>query len=157
MSDKLVPNKGHFTPGHTKLGGRKKTVTKARELVTKYGDPLTWMLRLLRDGVYDAVVIDPVTGKKTKVPTVAPLELLLDCAKSCVGFCHARLSATQLTGADEGPVQSVSLDMTELLKDPELCRQAQNVAIALAESTLDPAPGKDMVVCEVDFVEPSKE
>src|SRR5580700_9780166 len=119
MSNKVVPNKGQFTPGHAKLGGRKKTVTRARDLVTKYGDPLVWMLRLLKEGVYDAVVIDQVTGKKSKVSTVASLELMLDCAKSCVGFVHPRLSASQLSGPDDGPIQSVSLDMTELLKDPE--------------------------------------
>jgi hypothetical protein len=114
------------------------------------------MLRLLRDGVYDAVVIDPVTGKKSKVSTVAPIELLLDAAKSCVGFCHARLSATQLTGADDGPIQSVTFDMNALLANPELARQAQSVAIALAESNLDPAPSKDVVVYDADY-EPSKE
>lgn len=156
MSDKKPVNIGHFAPGHVKLGGRKKTVTRARDLIGKYTDPLVWMLRLLKEGVYDAVVIDPVTGKKTKVSTPAPIELMVDVAKACVGFVHPKLSATQLTGADEGPIQSVSMDMTELLKDPEWCRQAQSVAIALAESNLDPAPGKDVVVYDADF-EPSKE
>jgi hypothetical protein len=157
MSDKLVPNKGRFAPGHAKLGGKRKaTVARARELAGKYTDPLVWMLRLLRDGVYDAVVIDPVTGKKSKVSTVASLELLLDAAKSCVGFVHPRLSASQLTGADEGPIQSVSLDMTELLKDPEWCRQAQSVALALAESSRDAIPDNGAIaVIDADF-EPTK-
>src|SRR5580658_8082546 len=110
MSDKKPVNKGHFTPGHTKIGGRKKTVVKARDLVTKYGDPLVWMLRLLRDGVYDAVVID-ADGTGRKVQTVAPLELLLVAAESCVGFVHPKLTSTQLSGPDDGPIQSVTLNL----------------------------------------------
>jgi hypothetical protein len=156
MSDKVVPIQGRFSPGHAKLGGRKKTVTRARDLIGKYTDPLVWMLRLLRDGSYDAVLIDPATGKKTKVPTVAPLELMLDCAKACVGFVHPRLSATQLTGANEGPVQSLTLDMNALLADPELARQAQAVALALTKSNRDTAPGSDVVVYDAAF-ELSKE
>jgi hypothetical protein len=156
MSDKKPVNKGHFTPGHTKIGGRKKTVSKARDLVTKYGDPLVWMLRLLREGVYDAVVIDPVTGTKTKVPTVAPLELLLDCAKSCVGFVHPKLSATQLTGADDGPIQSVHFNLDAVLNDPDLARQAQALAIQLAEAGQAVTPSNAVVVYDADY-ELSKE
>ena len=154
MPDKLVPNKGQFKAGHTKLGGRKKTVVKARDLVTKYGDPLVWMLRLLRDGVYDAVVID-ADGTRRKVPTVAPLELLLDAAKSCVGFVHPKLSATQLSGPDDGPIETVSINMDVLLQDEAWCRQAQSVALALAEARHDAAPGNEVVVYDADF-EPTK-
>jgi hypothetical protein len=149
MSDKKPINKGHFTPGHTKVGGRKKTVTRARDLVTKYGDPLVWMLRVLREGVYDAVVIDPVTGKKTKVATVAPLELLLDCAKSCVGFVHPKLSTTQLSGPNDGPIESMSINMDVLLQDEVWCRQAQTVALALIEAGHDATPGNQVV--DADF------
>lgn len=154
MSDQKPVNKGRFSPGHTKLGGRKKTVTKARDLVTKYGDPLVWMLRLLREGVYDAVVIDPITGTKTKVPTVAPLELLLDAAKTCVGFVHPKLSSTQLTGADDGPIQSVTLNLDALLKDEAWCKQAQAVALQMAEASQDATPGTDVAVYDADY-EPS--
>jgi hypothetical protein len=45
--------------------------------------------------------------------------------------------------------------MNALLANPELARQAQSVAIALAESNLDAAPGKDVVVYDADF-EPTK-
>jgi hypothetical protein len=155
MPDKLVPNKGQFKAGHTKLGGRKKTVVKARDLVTKYGDPLVWMLRLLRDGVYDAVVID-ADGTRRKVPTVAPLELLLDAAKSCVGFVHPKLTSTQLSGPDDGPIQSVTLNLDSLLQNEEWCRQAQAVALQV-EAGQDATPGKgDVVVYNADY-EPSKE
>ncbi len=157
MSDKKSVNKGRFTPGHTKLGGRKKTVSRARDLVTKYGDPLVWMLRLLKEGVYDAVVIDPVTGTKTKVPTVAPLELLLDCAKSCVGFVHPKLSATQLTGDGGGPIESVSFNIDAVLNDPTLARQAQALAIQLAEAGQDAIPDNGAVVVYDADYELSKE
>jgi hypothetical protein len=146
MPDQKPINKGHFAPGHAKLGGRKKTVTRARDLVTKYGDPLVWMLRLLRDGVYDAVVIDPVTGKKTKVPTVAPLELLLDAAKTCVGFVHPKLSATQLTGEGGGPIESVSFNIEAVLNDPVLAHQAQALALQLTEVGQDVIPDNGAVV-----------
>jgi hypothetical protein len=150
MSDKKPVNIGHFAPGHVKMGGKKKTVTRARDLIGKYTDPLVWMLRLLKEGTYDRIEIDPTSGKKRKVSTPAPIELMVDVAKACVGFVHPKLSATQLTGANEGPLQSVTLDMNALLANPELARQAQNVALALAESSRDGA-GNDVVVYDADY------
>ena len=68
------PGKRGPAIGHPRWGGRKKTVSKAREIAESLGvDPIRWMLGLLKNGTYQATVIDP-DGKKRKVTTVASLE-----------------------------------------------------------------------------------
>jgi hypothetical protein len=133
MDNEITPPvRGGFQPGHARVGGRKRTVSKARELAEKYGDPLVYMLKILQSGVYEKVTID-ANGKTKKTKVAAPLSDLIDLAKACTFYIHPKLSATQLTGANEGPIQneSVSLNLSAILSDPELCAAAQKLAIAM--------------------------
>lgn len=63
---------------------------------------------------------------------VSPDERLKAAVALCP-FVMPRLQATQtqITGKDEGPVQV--LDLSKILADPELCRQAQSLALAMCE------------------------
>jgi hypothetical protein len=143
MDNKIIPPvRGGFQPGHARVGGRKRTVSKARELAEKYGDSLTWMLKVLQSGTYEKVTID-ANGKTKKTKVAAPLSDLIDLAKACTAYIHPKLSATQLSGPAEGPI--VSFDITPLLQDAATCKLLQDAALALAEAEalprqLPPAP-----------------
>src|ERR1700733_1402769 len=108
MPDNILPRVSGFQPGHTRLGGRKKSsASKARDLADSLGvDPLRWLLNLLKTGTYQATVIDE-KGKKTKVCTVASLDLLVDAAKCSLQYVYPKLSGISHTGADgEGPIET---------------------------------------------------
>ncbi len=139
MSDEIVPtNRGRFLAGHPRLGGKKRgTASKARDLAESMGvDPLKWLLNLLKTGTYQAVVIDETSGKKTKKTTIASGDMLTDAAKCTLQYLYPKLSGISHTGPDgEGPVETVSLNLTAILANPELCRAAETMALLMAEQS----------------------
>jgi hypothetical protein len=138
MSDELVPtNRGRFVAGHGRVGGKKRgNASRVRDLVDQLGpnsDPIRFMLLLIRDRTYQQVTID-ADGKKKKTTVAAPLDLIVDCCKVTAMYLAPRLSAVAHTGSDgEGPVETVSLNITQIMADPALCEMAQKLAIALAD------------------------
>jgi len=55
----------------------------------------------------------------------------LDAAKAVLPYLMPRLSATQLSGRDQGPVAVATFDVTRLLSDPALAAKAEEVGMAL--------------------------
>jgi hypothetical protein len=143
MPNEVVPRgDGRFTPGHGRLGGKKKGITtRVRDLVEQLGpsaDPIRFMLLLIRDRTYQQVTID-ATGKKKKTVVSAPLDLILDACKTTAQYLVPKLSAVAHTGADgEGPVETVALNLTAILADPALCEAAQKLALAMADEQAQP-------------------
>lgn len=127
-----------FGAGHPRYGGRKKrTAQQARELAEELGvDPLRFLMEIVRSDTVEQTVIDE-KGKKKKVTTAIPLEMRIDAAKWVSRFCYPVLSATQVTGANEGPVEIVGLDLTRMMMDPA----AQKLAMQIAEDTSAAAQG----------------
>lgn len=138
MPEETVPAKRGFIKGHPRFGGKKKgTSARVRDLVEQLGagaDPIRFLLLLIRDKTYQSVVID-AEGKKKKITVAAPLDLLIDSAKAVAQYYVPKLSAVAHTGSDgEGPVETVSFNLTAILSDPQLCEAAQKLAIAMADS-----------------------
>ena len=150
-------NVGHrFHEGHPRFGGRKKrTAAQARALADEMGvDPLEFMLGLLKSDVIDQTVIE--NGKQKKVKATVPLDVRLDAAKTIIGYMYPRLNATQVTGADDGPVELATLDFTPILANPELSLAAQEIAMQLAEAqiaALDAERGPQPKLLEAEFTE----
>jgi hypothetical protein len=143
MDNKIIPPvKGRFVAGHARVGGKKRGVTtRVKELVDELGpgsDPIRAMLLLIRDRTYRQVTIDAAGKKKTTV-VPAPLDLVLDAAKCCAQYLVPKLSAVAHTGSDlEGPVETVALNLTAILSNPELCKAAQDMALLMAEQSAQP-------------------
>jgi hypothetical protein len=141
-------NAGLFQPGHARYGGRKRTASQVRAMAEKAGiEPMEYMLKLLTVDVVEEVKID-AKGKERRVKVPVGHELKIDICKALLNFFHPRLNATQITGANEGPVELATLDLTPILANPELARAAQEIALALAEQEAaqcalpaPPAPG----------------
>lgn len=139
-------NVGHrFPEGHTRFGGRKKrTAQMARELADELGcDPLRFMMQIINADTIEQTVIE--NGKKKRVTVAIPLETRMDAAKTVANYLYPRLSAQQITGANDGPVEMVGLDLTAIMADPSAQRLAMLIAsqeqeAGLAERGL-PAPG----------------
>jgi hypothetical protein len=139
MLEETVPAKRGFSKGHPRFGGKKRgTSARVRDLVERLGpnsDPIRFMLLLIRDRTYQQVTID-ADGKKKKTTVAAPLDLIVDCCKVTAQYLAPRLSAVAHTGGDgEGPVETVSLNLTAILSDPQLCEAAQTMALLLAEQS----------------------
>lgn len=136
-----------FQPGHPKWGGRQKGTknkrTKlAQDMAAELGaDPVKFMLTLLASDSMQVSEVDPDTGKvvldakgkpkKTWVPV--SLEMKLDAAKSVAAYVHPKLQATQVTGANDGPIELATLDLTGVMADPKLSEAAQQLAMMMAE------------------------
>ena len=138
-------NAGQFQPGHPRYGGRKRTASQVRAMAEKAGvEPMEYMLNLLTVDAVEEVQID-ARGKERRVKVPIGHETKIDICKALLNFFHPRLNATQITGANDGPVELAALDLTPILRNPELARAAQDIALALAEQevaqlALPPAP-----------------
>lgn len=137
----VVKNTGHkFQPGHPRYGGRKKRSPKeVRDLAEKYGaDPIDYLLRLIASDTVEEVQM--VDGRKTRVTVGVTTAMKTDACRIVAGYMYAKLSTTQtkLTGPDDGPIETVTFDMTKLLMDPDAVEAAQKLALMMAAQ--DTAP-----------------
>lgn len=132
----VLKGKPGFQPGHARLGGRtKRTAAEARALANELGvDPLEYMLGLLAaDATEELEIANDGTERRVKVPVSR--ELKIDISKNLANFFYPRLTATQVTGADDGPVAIVGVDISKVMQDAALVEMAQTLAIALADRT----------------------
>ena len=134
---------GHrFEIGHARFGGKRKNSTQqVRDLCAEMDvEPMQFMLELIKNGVTTQVVIE--NGKKKRVEVAVSLEMRVDLAKYVSRFIHPTLTATQVTGKDDGPIEMASLNISAILSDPALVEQAQNIALAMVEADRNPEPAQ---------------
>ena len=100
---------------------------------------MRFMLSLIKDGITTQVVIE--NGKKRRVEVVASLEMRADLAKYVSRFIFPVLSASQVTGADDGPieVETVTLGLDRIMADPALVEMAQTLSLAMSEASMSQA------------------
>jgi hypothetical protein len=128
-------NAGHkYQPGHEKFGGRKKrTAQMARDLADEMGcDPLRFMMQIIQSDFIEQTVIDE-KGKAKRVKLAVDLATRLDAAKNVANYLYPRLNAQQITGADDGPLEVATLDLTAIMANPALASAAQELALMMAE------------------------
>jgi hypothetical protein len=171
--DKTIdtPKKKRGAPfGHGRYGGRQKgsisrdTAAILARSAAMGADPLEALLAVIGcDGAMRIPQIDPATGKQAfdewgellYTWVAVSLSEKIQCCKSVMGYLFPRLQSTRISGADGvGPVEVATFDLTALLADPTMARQAQILALAIAEQRADqpaqlPRPYSDY--------EPSKE
>ena len=99
-------------------------------------DPIAFMLQIIKSGAASETVIE--NGKRKRIEVTADLAMRVDLAKWISRFTDPMLTATQLTGPNEGPIATV--DVTALLRDPGTAAAAQALALAMAERPALPAP-----------------
>lgn len=122
---------GRFAPGHKRLGGRAKgTPNKiswhARQRAEAAGfDPIAIAIELILHGRLPAIKGRP-RDKATREERISMLKEILQ-------YMLPKLSATQVTGSDDGPIKIASLDIMELMKNPEMAAAAQAISLGLVE------------------------
>jgi hypothetical protein len=134
-------NTGHkFQPGHQRFGGRKKkTAAAARAMAVELGiDPLQFMMTIIHSDTIEQTVIGE-DGKKKRVEVAISLDMRLDAAKAVVGYLYPKLTAQQISGPGDGPIEVAGFDMTKLLSTPEAVEAAQRLALLMAEQNTPPA------------------
>lgn len=132
-----------FQPGHPRFSGRKKKgVQAARELAAEMNcDPLAFLMQIINSDTIEQTVLEG--GKKTRQTITVPLDVRIDCAKYVSRFLHPTLSATTVTGADDGPVAVAGLDMTQLMMNPDMVDAAQKLALLMARPDASAAAQDD--------------
>jgi hypothetical protein len=50
-----------------------------------------------------------------------------------MSYLFPKLAASTVTGADNGPVAVATLDISQILANPELAKSAQTIALQIAE------------------------
>ena len=140
-------------PGERRGGRRKGSLNRKtvaiRDLSEKLGvDPAEALLNMVRCDCMQVPVFDEATGRPLVGEDGKPIlkwiafstRQRMDAAKELLPYIAPKLAATQLTGANDGPVEVASLDLTQILSDPTLAKAAQEMALMLAEQRADPAP-----------------
>lgn len=127
----VAPKKSGFKQGHPRFGGRKAGLpTKkqmAADICAKVGlSPIEWMAMAIKTG------FAPTPDGKTGTDKIS-LSDRCRMSETLASFCHARISATQITGKDDAPLSmNVStLDVTKLMENPDLAQAAQRLALGL--------------------------
>ena len=136
-------NPGHrFHEGHPRFGGKKRnTAAAARAMAEEMGvDPLEFMLYIINSDVMEQTVI--VDGKKKRVEVAIPLDTRLDAAKTVVNYLYPRLTAQQVSGPADRPIETVTFDITKLLQDPVAVEAAQKLALMMAAQDTAQAPAR---------------
>jgi hypothetical protein len=156
--------------GHAKWGGRKKGTQNKRtrfahDVAENMGvDPVRFLLEIVHSDALQIVVTDPITGKVMLNPDGTPRRMWiavttqerLDASKTLIGYMYPKLQAMQITGQDGGPVEVASLDMTQILMDPELAKAAQQMALMLADQMVDTDAARSRVIRDVQPVRTPK-
>lgn len=101
-----MPRGGRREGAGRKPGSVSKLDAEARRKAMERGImPLDFLLEIMRDGSQEA-------------------RSRLDAAKAAAPYCHARLSATEVSGPDGGPV---SVRTTNILDISDLCEEELDV------------------------------
>ena len=136
--------KGAFYPGHPRYGGRvkgqpNKRTLLAREIAAQLKfDPIKLSVDIILSGVLRTKQSD---GTTVNVPV--PMEERLKTLRDLAQYIQPKLSAVQMTGKDEGPIQVQQLDLVAILNDPKLAAAAQEIALKMAEQQAAQPPADD--------------
>jgi hypothetical protein len=128
-----APGPKGFQPGHPRFGGRKKgTVSQRTRLARDIAaamkfDPIKVAIRVIEEGV-----LRNKDGSTSPVPEER-LKLLRDISQ----YIQPKLTAVQVTGKDDGPVNVVTVDIAAILRDPAAAQAAQSLAMAMALADAD--------------------
>jgi hypothetical protein len=63
-----------------------------------------------------------------------------------LGYLYPKLQSTQITGANDGPVEVATLDITQILADPKMAEAAQRMALQIAQQMDPNAPRGEAAV-----------
>jgi hypothetical protein len=148
-------NVGHrFEIAHPRYGGKKRNSTQqVRDMCAEMDcDPMRFMLEIIKTGVTTQVVIE--NGKKKKVEVVADLATRTDLAKYVSRFMYPTLTATAVTGADDGPLALATFDLTPLIADPKAAEVLLQAAMLMAEqhsAAIEAEHGPKPKLLEADY------
>jgi len=125
-----------FQPGHPKYGGRKKgtpikRTKKGIEIAEAMGfHPVEFLAHVAQHGT-----MPNPDGTFSPVTT----EMRLDAAKSVAPYVAPRLTAAQVTGVDEGPIQTQQVPTEAILQNPALADSLSELALIMAEQGVEAA------------------
>jgi hypothetical protein len=139
----MTKTPGHrFEIGHPRWGGKRRNSSQlVRDLCEEMDvNPMRFMLAIIKDGWCSQVVIED--GKKKRVEVVASLEMRADLAKYVSRFVFPVLSASEISGPDEGPIElaRVNTELERAMSTPGGVEIIQRAALLMAAQDAPQAP-----------------
>jgi hypothetical protein len=128
---------GRFVRGHKRVhpGGRERrrfSTWNTRHILEEYGvHPIALMIEAVLTGF-----LPPRIGEDPKKREPISNEERMRTLRDLASYAVPKLVATQITGANDGPVAVTSLDITQLMSDPALAAAAQDLALGIASQNL---------------------
>jgi hypothetical protein len=127
-----LPKKRGFQPGHARMGGRAAGIPSKRQLFDdicakhKFS-AVEFVVQCVKNGA------TPATPDKPSLPISQSDRCRM--AETLLSFAAPRLSAT--TTEISGKIAVATVDMVELMRNPELARACQTVALGLSTAQRD--------------------
>lgn len=123
--------KGSFAVGHPKYGGRQKKekvsqkMWQAREIAEELDfHPLIEAIKIYRTGR-----LPSAPGAKAQAVSATAR---VRCLEQALAFLLPRLSHQSISSPDGGPIETVHLDLVELMRNPALAQAAQTLALGIS-------------------------
>jgi hypothetical protein len=151
MDEPIKKRQHGSAPGERRGGRVRGSISKSTfEILQKSqamdADPLAVHLQVVGcDGCLKLPKIDSTTGRQMVDVhgellyewTAVSVTERIAAARAALPFLLPKLMRTQISGPNDGAVQLATFDVTQLLNDPELARQAQRLALQIAEQQAD--------------------
>lgn len=121
---------GVFQTGHARVGGRKRgSPTKRTKLALEICEAMDFHPAAFLATIAMTGLMPNADGTTTPVGT----DDRLRAATALAPFVMPKLQATQVTGKDDGPIETATLDVSAILANPELAKAAQEIALMMVE------------------------
>jgi hypothetical protein len=131
----------NFLQGHPRYGGRKPGSKNRR---TQQAIDICEALDFHPAAFLATIALTGLMPNPDGTTTPVTAEERIRAATSLAPFVMPRLQSTQVTGANDGPIetQAQTLDINKLLSDPAALEAAQRLALMICESDQAPEPAK---------------
>jgi hypothetical protein len=155
MDERIKKRQHGSAPGERRGGRVRGSISKSTfDILQKSqamdADPLAVHLQIIGcNGALKLPQIDPATGKQAVdgqtgellyTWTVVTLTERIASCRAIMNFLYPKLMRTKISGPENGAVQVTTFDITQLLNDPALAKEAQRMALMLCDQQDPNAP-----------------
>jgi hypothetical protein len=129
--------RGRLTVGHKKLPGAGRPVGRRNWSVRAIAEQLDVNPFFIALEILKSQHLPLLPGEKAAQRKRVSPELYVKLLIEMSGFLAPKLAATQITGSEGAPLAVATLDVTQLMSNPELARAAQLLALGMARPQIE--------------------
>lgn len=102
--------------------------------VLETADPVEWLIKIFaigKDPLVEAAIAEGKIDDPKGTAALIPLDIRIDAAKAAAPYVRPKLSAMQVTGKDDGPVEIAQVVNESLMSNPQF-RNAMEQVVQMA-------------------------